>query len=203
MQVMMRILKVLAFVAAFVYGLAACHPVISVGYDGRSVKKGPLAQIAGQPVARQTTQPTAAATDQAVDPADSYSLGIGGGAKNFTIRGTVMVNGVDRSITAPASEGMPRFVSGSAALAGAWSFLRWHGFSTQLHAGPATTVLVDRTTGDRSFAQGLRFGAGAELAVKGLAVYADFHRDVVAFSDGPATGISSVSGITLGVAFHP
>jgi len=84
-----------------------------------------------------------------------------------------------------------------------WTMLRWHGLSPSLGAGPARVLLLDRTTGERTWGNGLRFAAGAYYRVGPVAIYGDLYREIAAFSGGPATGTSTLDGITLGVALQP
>lgn len=64
-------------------------------------------------------------------------------------------------------------------------------------------LLLDRTTGERNWGNGVRFGAGAQYQLGPIAVYADAYREVVAFVGGVAQGTTTFDGITFGLALQP
>jgi len=70
-------------------------------------------------------------------------------------------------------------------------------------AGPVRMMLLDRSSGERTWGNGLRFGAGAQYRVGPVAIYADLYREVVAFGGGAAQGTTSLDGLTVGLALQP
>ena len=178
--------------------LAACHPVVSVGYDTRSTTRGPLAALSGRAIAQRQT--SAAATDQAAPDGGTYTLAVGGGARDFTISGTLTAHDVTGASFASPSDGSPQYLTGAVGLDFGWTWLRWKALSTSLHAGPGRMVVLDRASGERSWGNGLHYGAGVAVSLKLVSLLADLHRDSFVFDDGPATGTSTMSGLTIGVA---
>jgi hypothetical protein len=84
-----------------------------------------------------------------------------------------------------------------------WAMFRWKGLSPSLAVGPARVMLLDRTTGDRTWGNALRFGVGAQYRLGPIAIYGDLYREVVAFSGGAAQGTTTLDGITFGLALEP
>jgi len=179
--------------------LAGCHPYLAVGYDAHTTKRGPLADAMVQPIARSTSAPAAALPEP---DSKTYSGSLGGGTKNVVVAGTLLLHDVSSGSWANPESGTPHYVTATGAVDVSWSWLRWKLLSTALHGGPARTLLVDRTTGGTSWANGVRYGASAAVSLAIVTLYADLHRELVQFSDGPAEGTSSITGLTLGVAFH-
>jgi hypothetical protein len=182
--------------------VAACHPTFSVGYDARPRVTGPLAGLRGQTVAPRTALVGAEPT-VSPEPGGNYSLAIGGGAKDFTISAALHAHDASGSTVSLPAAGSPYYLDASANLDFSWSFLRWKMFSTNIHAGPTRNLLLDRSTGERSWGNGVRYGGGAALSVKFMTVFADYYNEAVAFNDGAAQGVSVISGVMVGVALRP
>jgi hypothetical protein len=180
--------------------LVGCHPYLAVGYDARTTRRGPLADAMVQPIARSSAAP-AAATAPADEP-KSFSGALGGGTRNVVVAGTVLLHEISSGSWANPDAGTPHYVTATASVDVAWTWLRWKLLSTALHGGPARTALVDRTSGEVSWANGIRYGASAAVSLAVLTLYVDLHKELLQFADGPATGRSSLTGVTLGVAFH-
>ncbi len=183
--------------------VAACRPYVSAGTDVAWHVRGPLATALNQTVAARSTAATA---DAPPPPGGSYSLGIGFGARDFTIGiglHATDVTGESFSIpnaaTLAAYGNTPHYVTGSGSLDVAWTWLRIKMFSTSLHVGPSYGMLVDRATGDRSYAPGVRYGGAVALQLSIFTAFVDVYRDAVAFEDGPASGFNSTSGMTIGI----
>jgi hypothetical protein len=81
--------------------------------------------------------------------------------------------------------------------------LRWKGLSPQFAAGPARMALVDRTTGDRTWGNGLRAAVGLQYRLGPVALCGDYYHEVMVFGGGAAQGTSTLDGFTLGLALQP
>lgn len=173
--------------------LASCH--LRLGADAAARSTGPLAAVMTQATVSRAT----GVVSLPPDGGRNYAMEAGVGNDTFTANALVAVHDVTST----------SFTAGTGSLAATvgvdvrWRVLRWHGLSPSLAAGPARVVLVDRTTGDRSWGNGLRFGAGAQYQLGRIAIYADAYREIVAFSDGPATGTSTLDGVTVGLSLQP
>jgi hypothetical protein len=176
---------------------AACAPRIAIGYDSTAKMTGPLANL--MPIARRT-----AITGEAAAPVPegrNYSFGLGFGDKSMNVGLRVQGNNITSS-TLDNNDG-PQYLSAAAALDLRFSFLRWKGLAATGFLAPGRTVLIDSVNGERSWGSGIRYGGAASYSLLGFTVFADFYQEKLVFSDGPATGNSSRSGITLGLAFQP
>jgi hypothetical protein len=188
---MQRLLVLAVCVAA-----AGCHPKLSVGYDATAHTRGPLANL--QTISRVEAVTGADAPAPAMGR--NYSLGLGFGDKNFTIGALVNANNVSGSTLEING---PQYVTGSAALDFRYSWLRIKNFSAGMQLAPTRTILVDSTSGEHSWGSGVRFGGGIKLTAKSFSIYADAYQEKMIFVEGPAQGMSTRTGMTLGVAFQP
>lgn len=149
--------------------VTGCRPYISAGYDASAHVNGPLAGM------MQGSTP-------------SYSVAVGGGARDFTVQ-----------LAAQKRDAGPQEVAPSSSLDLAWTWLRFRHVSTNVHAGGAGMLLVDRMTGEHAFGEGFRYGAALDLQASIVHVIVDYYRVGVVFGDGPATGFSDMTGVMLGV----
>jgi hypothetical protein len=173
--------------------LSACH--LRAGLDATSRASGPLHTL--------MTQSTVTRSDGVLNlPTDNgrnYSLEAGFGNSTFTVNTVLAVHDVtSTSFTAGAG-----YLATTIGADVRWSMFRWKNLSPSLAAGPARMMLLDRTTGDRTWGNGVRFGAGAQYRLGPVAIYGDLYREVVAFGGGPADGTTTLDGITFGLALQP
>ncbi len=193
--------------------LTGCHPFVAAGYDMSTRVGGPLSSVVAAPAtpaARSTTAPTAP-----LPPASgsTYSLAVGGGAKNFSVEAGLQaqnvssasfslpsINGVEQGTI--VDPGTPHYITATSDLLVRYTPLRFKYFSTNVYAGPGGALVFDRTSGNRSWGEEVRFGVGISTNLKWFAAFADVSRTVVVFADGPATGTSTIDGIMVGLALH-
>ena len=175
---------------------AGCHPRLSVGYDATAHVRGPLANL--QTISRVEA---VTGTDLPAPPEGrNYSLAMGFGDKNLSIGGRVSANNVSGSTL--AIDGM-QYMSASGALDFRYNWLRFKHISTGILLAPTRTLLVDSTTGDRSWGSGIRYGGGVAVSLAAFSIYADAYQEKMIFIDGPAEGNSTRTGVTVGLAFQP
>jgi hypothetical protein len=67
----------------------------------------------------------------------------------------------------------------------------------------ALAVLVDRTSGERTWGNALQGAAGLQLRLGPVAVYGDVYREMTSFRDGAASGATTIEGVTVGLAIQP
>lgn len=173
--------------------------------DATGKAHGPLGNVIGAPVA--TARTTSAAEAPAAPPGgNSYSLAIGGGSKDVTVEVGLHVHDVAQGTFAlpdPATiAGTPHYATGSGSVDFRWSWLRFSHWSTNIHAGPAVGVLLDRTSGAASVGEGFRYGAGLAVSLSKFSVFGDLYRTGFVFDGGPADGFSDLTGVTVGLAFQ-
>jgi hypothetical protein len=176
--------------------LTACHPRLSVGYDGQAHTTGPLANL--QTIPRIAAVTGIAIAAPAPPEGRNYNMGLGFGDKNFTINVGLRANNISKS-TLDIVNG-PQYVSAAAALEFRYNWLRWKNFALSMQLAPTRTFLLDSTSGNYTWGSGVRYGAGMNVAAKFLSVYADAYQERIFFFDGPAAGMSTRTGISLGVA---
>ncbi|MDX2090381.1 MAG: hypothetical protein SFX73_21160 [Kofleriaceae bacterium] len=177
--------------------LYACAPRVSVAYDASARLSGPLANTNG--IARLT-----AVTGLPVRPppeGKTFSLGVGGGTRWLTVGGRLFANNIS-GVTLDAYTG-PQFVSAGAALDIRGALALIYGLSATLQVSPTRTLLIDTTRGDSTWGNGFRYGAGLSYGLWMVHVYADLFQEQLWFAEGPATGNSTRTGITVGLAFQP
>lgn len=176
--------------------LAGCSPRLSMGYDTTARTQGPLASLQAVPrLAAFTDAPVPAPPE-----GRNYSAGLGFGDQNFNLGVGVRANGVSGSTL--EIDG-PRYLSAAASLDFRYQWLRIKNFSAGVRLAPTRTLLLDSTSGARSWGSGIAYGGGVTLALKMFNVYADAYQEQIVFGDGPAMGTSSRTGVTVGVAFQP
>jgi hypothetical protein len=172
-----------------------CGAHISAGVDNSTNMRGPLASLT--PIARRE----AVTGEPSVAPPDgrNYSVGVGWGDENFTIgmRGHMM-----NLAGGTFGDGGPQYLSAAAALEFRYSMIRLYGFSLAGILAPTRTLLIDSTDGERSWGNGVRYGGSTAYMFHGVGVYADVYQEQIVFSDGPAKGNSTRSGVTFGMQLH-
>lgn len=97
----------------------------------------------------------------------------------------------------------PQYVSATASLDFKYSLIKYRGFAANLKLAPTRTMLLDSTSGDRSWGSGVQVGGGLSYRLAMFSIYADAYQEKTIFFDGPAQGNSTRTGITVGLAFQP
>jgi hypothetical protein len=173
--------------------ITGCH--LRAGVDAASRSTGPLHSV--------MSLSTVSRSDGVINlpPANgrNYTLESGFGNRTFTLSGLLAVHDVTSTSFTPGAGYLATTVGASVR----WSMFRWKGLSPSLGAGPVRMVLLDRSTGEGTWGNGLRFGAGAQYRLGPIAIYGDIYREVVAFGGGAAEGTTMLDGVTLGVALQP
>jgi len=173
--------------------LGGCH--LQAGFDAASRVNGPLHTLMSQASVTRTDGVTNLPTANG----GSYTLEAGFGNQTFTVNSVVAVHDVTSTSFTPGAGYLATTLGADLR----WSVLRWKGLSPTIAAGPARMVLVDRTTGDRAWATGIRGGAGVQYQLGRIAICGDYYHEVMAFPGGAAKGTSNLSGVTLGLALQP
>jgi hypothetical protein len=173
--------------------VSGCH--LRTGLDAATHINGPLGTLMSQ---------SSISRSEGVlnlPPADgrSYSLEAGFGNSTITVNGLVAVHDVtSTSFTAGAG-----YLATTLGADVRWSMFRWKGLSPMIAAGPARMMLLDRTSGERTWGNAVRFGAGVQYRLGAVAIYGDVYREAVAFSDGAAMGTTMLDGVTFGLELQP
>jgi hypothetical protein len=173
--------------------IPACH--LRAGFDAASRANGPMHTLATRSsVARDTGVIN-------LPPADArnYALEAGFGTSMLTFNGVAAVHDVTSTSFTPGAG----YLSTTLGANVRWAILDWHGLEPSLAAGPARVLLLDRSSGDHTWGNAVRFGAGAQYRLGPIAIYGDVYREAVKFSDGPAQGTTTIDGITVGLALEP
>ncbi|MEO7729927.1 MAG: hypothetical protein ABIY55_03065 [Kofleriaceae bacterium] len=169
--------------------LAGCH--LRLGLDAATRSTGPLHAV--------MSQSTVSRSDGVINlpPSEgrNYSLEAGFGNKIITINTVTAVHDVTSTSFTPGAG----ILAASVGVNVRWQMFRWKNLSPSLAAGPARMMLLDRTTGDRTWGDGVRFGGGAQYQVGPLALYGEAYREVIAFH----SGTTALDGITFGIALQP
>jgi len=173
--------------------VTGCH--LRAGFDAASRSTGPLHSV--------MSASTVSRSDGVINlpPANgrNYALEAGFGNATFTFNGLLAVHDVTSTSFTPGAGYLTATLGGNVR----WSMFRWKGLSPSLGAGPVRMMLLDRATGERTWGNGLRFGAGAQYRLGPVAIYGDIYREVVAFGGGAAQGTTALDGLTLGLALQP
>jgi hypothetical protein len=173
--------------------LAGCH--LRAGLDAASRTNGPLRSLMSQ----STVSRDDGVINLPPDNGRSYSLEAGFGTRTLTFNGVLAVHDVTSTSFTPGAGYLATTLGGNIR----WSVLRWKGLSPTIAIGPGRMMLLDRTTGARTWGNGLRFASGVQYRLGPIAVYGDIYREIVAFSGGAAQGTTTLDGITLGLALQP
>lgn len=189
----MACLRFSVLVLALLIVLPGCH--LRAGMDAASRANGPLHTL--------MTQSTVSRDGGVLNlpPADghNYALEAGFGNHTFTFNSLLAVHDVSSTSFTPGAGYLATTLGADVR----WAMFRWKGLSPSLAAGPARVLLLDRSTGDRTWGNAIRFGAGAQYRIGPIAIYGDVYREAVAFSGGAAQGTTMLDGITLGLALEP
>jgi hypothetical protein len=180
-------------ITVLLVAITGCH--LRAGLDAASRANGPLHTL--------MTQSTVSRQDGVINlpPANgrNYSLEAGFGNRTFTFDGLLAVHDVAPTSFTPGAGYLAATVGGSVR----WSMFRWKGLSPSLAAGPVRMMLLDRASAERTWGNGLRFGAGAQYKLGPIAIYGHFYREVVVFDGGAAQGTTNLDGVTIGLALQP
>jgi hypothetical protein len=180
---------------------AGCTPYLSAGLDTNTSLRGPVKNMVTQPAAsaRQETAPPLSDTR-------SYSFAVGGafGPRMGIELGAHLhdVNGASFSLpTSPMGVDplSPRYLISSASLDVRYRWLNLKHLTSDIHLGPATSVLVDRGMGDYQVGNGFRGGATVGLRFGKLSAFVDVYETEMVFNDGDAKGVSGLTGVTFGI----
>jgi hypothetical protein len=185
-------LRFSALVLAFVIVLPGCH--LRAGMDAASRASGPL-----RTVMSQSTVSRDGVVNLPPTSGRNYALEAGFGNSTFTFNGVLAVHDVTSTSFTPGAG----YLTSTLGADVRWAVLRWKGLSPSLAAGPARVLLVDRTTGDRTWGNALRFGGGAQYRIGPIAIYGDVYREVAVWNGGPAQGTTTLDGVTFGLALEP
>jgi hypothetical protein len=174
-------------------GVSGCH--LRAGMDAASRASGPLHTLMSQ----STVSRDSGVLNLPPAAGHNYALEAGFGNRTFTFNSLLAVHDVTSTSFTPGAGSLATTLGADVR----WAMFRWKGLSPSLAAGPARVMLLDRTTGDRSWGNAVRFGAGAQYRIGPIAIFGDVYREAVAFSDGAAQGTTMLDGITLGLALEP
>jgi hypothetical protein len=170
-----------------------CH--LRAGLDAASHANGPLDVV----MSHSSVSRSDGVLNLPPSNARNYTLEAGFGNSTMTVNGLIAVHDVTSTSFTPGAGYL-------AATFGAdvrWMLFHWHNLSPTVAAGPARMMLLDRTTGDRTWGNAVRFGAGAQYQLGPIAIYGDLYREVVGFGSGAASGTTKLDGLTIGVALQP
>jgi hypothetical protein len=173
--------------------LSGCH--LRAGLDAASRANGPLQGV----MSRSSVSRTDGVINLPPDNGRNYSLEAGFGNSTVTVSGLMAVHDVTSTSFTPGAGTIATTLGASVR----WMMLRWKGLSPTVAAGPARMLLLDRTTGERTWGNALRFSSGLQYKVGPVAVYGEAYREAAAFSGGAATGTTMLDGVMFGLAVQP
>lgn len=173
--------------------LGGCH--LRAGFDATSRSSGPLQTV----MTRSTVSRGSGVVNLPPANGKNYSLEAGFGNRALTFNGVIAVHDVTSTSFTPGTG----FLATTLGANVRWSMFRWKGLSPSLAAGPARVLLLDRASGERTWGNGVRFGAGAQYRLGPIAIYGDLYREAVAFGGGAAQGTTMLDGITIGLELQP
>jgi hypothetical protein len=170
-----------------------CH--LRAGLDATSRVNGPLHGV----MSRATVSRTTGVINLPNEGGRNYTLEAGFGNEILTVNSLFAVHDVSSTSFTPGAG----YLAGTIGVDVRWSMFRWKNLSPSLAAGPVRMMLLDRASGERSWGNGLRVGAGAQYKLGPIAVYGDFYREIIVFDDGAADGTTTLDGVTVGIALQP
>jgi len=173
--------------------VTSCH--LRTGLDAASRINGPLGAV----MTRSSVSRSDGVLNLPPTSGHNYALEAGFGNSTLTVNGLLAVHDV-ASTSFTAGPGTLATTLGANVR---WAMFLWKGLSPTVAAGPARMMLLDRATGERTWGNAVRFGAGIQYRLGPVAIYGDVYREAVAFSDGAAAGTTMLDGVTLGLALQP
>jgi hypothetical protein len=188
----MACLRSSALVLAFVIVLPGCH--LRAGMDAASRASGPL-----HTVMSQSTMTRDGVLNLPPTGGRNYALEAGFGNHIMTVNSVLAVHDVTSTSFTPGAGTIATTLGANVR----WMMLRWKGLSPTVAAGPARMMLLDRTTGERTWGNALRFSSGLQYKLGPVAIYGEAYREAIAFSAGAATGTTMLDGVTVGLAVQP
>jgi len=171
-----------------------CH--LQAGLDAASRVNGPLNAMMSQSTVSRSTGVT---NLPAADGGANYNVEAGFGNQTFTANSVIAVHNVTSTSFTPGEGQLAATIAANIR----WSMFRWNGVTPSLAAGPARMMLLDRSTGERTWGNGIRASAGLQYKLGPIAIYGDAYHEVIGFSRGVATGTSTLEGVTIGLALQP
>jgi hypothetical protein len=173
--------------------VAGCH--LRAGFDAASRSNGPLQAV--------MTHSSVSRSDGVLNlpPVNgrNYAIEAGFGNSTLTVNGVMAVHDVTSTSFTPGAGYLASTLGANVR----WETYHWKGLSPTVAAGPARILLLDRTTGERTWGNALRFGSGVQYRLGPVAIYGDIYREIAAFSSGAATGTTTIDGMTIGLALQP
>lgn len=173
--------------------LTGCH--VRAGVDAASHINGPLRTLMSQSTVTRGSEVTNLPTANG----DNYSLEAGFGNQTITVNTVLAVHDVSSTTFTPGAG----YIASTLGADVRWSILHWKGLSPSLAAGPARMMLLDRTSGERTWGNGVRAVAGLSYQLGPVALYGDVYHEHVVFSGGAAEGTTKLDGVTFGLALQP
>ena len=166
--------------------MAACHPQLAAGYETTSHVSGPLNNMVS-PVAREPS-----ATEAPTASPKSFSVWLGGGSRYASIDAGLHLHDIDSQVAMLATASLDMRVT----------VPFYNHFAIGGHLGPAAGAVVDRTTGDHAFGEGVRFGGLVSVNVGSVGVFADLYETEMLFVGSSAQGASKLTGLLFGIALR-
>jgi hypothetical protein len=177
----------------FLFVVTGCH--LRAGYDAASRASGPLQAV--------MTRSSVSRSDGVINlpPVDghNYALEAGFGNDTLTVNAVAVAHDVRSTSFTPGAGYLATTLGANVR----WSAYRWKGLSSMVAAGPARVLLLDRTSGERTWGNAVRFGSGVQYQLGRIAIYGDWYREMIAFGGGAATGTTTLDGVTVGLALQP
>jgi hypothetical protein len=173
--------------------LTGCH--LRAGFDAASRTTGPLHTMMSQ----ATLSRADGVVNLPPDGGRNYSLEAGFGNELLTVNGVMAVHDVTSTSFTPGAG----YIASTFGANVRWSILRWKGLSPSVAAGPGRMMILDRTTGDRTWGNAVRGGAGLQYRLGPIAVYGEVYRELAAFNTGTAQGTTTLDGLSVGLSLTP
>lgn len=178
---------------AVLVAVTGCH--LRAGFDAASRASGPLQAV--------MTRSSVSRSDGVLNPPSqggrNYALEAGFGSSTLTVNGVMVMHDVTSTSFTPGAGYLATTLGASVR----WEAYHWHGLSPTLAAGPARILLLDRSSGERTWGNALRGAAGVQLQLGPVAIYGDVYREIAAFRAGAAPGSTTFDGVTVGLALQP
>ena len=160
--------------------LVACTPSLSVGYETHTRLSGPMATMM-------------------VDDTRSVSADVGG---NFSKRVGLTLGARVHDTNFSVDLAAPRYMFASTSLDVRYRPLVLKHLIGELHVGPSGGVMVDQGMLDYQLGQGFRYGVLVAGKVGPVAAFADLSQTKIVFEDGAAKGVSTLTGLTVGLSLR-